>query len=601
MNNQFEKLPLGTIEAGGWLRNQLEIQAAGLTGHIEDQWSELKDNGWKGGRGESWERGPYYLDGLVPLAYTLKDENLIQKAQVWIEWILKSQDHTGLFGPKSIITVNSDLDKNQDWWHFMIVLKVLTQYHEATGDERVLPFMDKFFEYMYANIEKQALYGWAQARGAELLLSISWLRKRLNKPYLESLSNIIINQTTDWIGLFSDFPFWRKVDRFHWNSHVVNVAMGIKFPGVVDETRGSQNQAIVDKGIESLMTYHGQAHGMFSGDEWLSGTSPSQGLELCAVVEYMYAMEELTRIYGHGKYVDILEKAAFNALPGTISYDFTSHQYDQQVNQVICNRAERPWSNRDDSNMFGLEPNFGCCTANMHQGWPKFVSHTLMKSDKGYVVNSYVPVKFKDKDFELRCDSDYPFRDKAIIKIVTGDQIELRLRIPTWCHAFGLESEGKKVSYLEENGYALIKVKSSQTFEVSLKMSPKQVNRGSSTTVQMGPLVYVLPIKEDWRQVVKRDRFHDYEIYPMSKWQYGLKDQTSFEVMHGKINKQAFSDKPVSILVKGHFLPEWGLKNNSAEDPYYHYEVETDQETIELVPYGCTKLRIGEFPLIRKF
>jgi DUF1680 family protein len=69
------------------------------------------------------------------------------------------------------------------------------------------------------------------------------------------------------------------------------------------------------------MTYYGQAHGMFSGDEWLSGTSPSQGVELCAVVEYMYTMEQLVRILGDGIFGDILEKVAFNALPAAISAD----------------------------------------------------------------------------------------------------------------------------------------------------------------------------------------------------------------------------------------------------------------------------------------
>src|SRR4051812_24694791 len=78
----FALLPLGAIKPHGWLRRQLETQARGLTGHLDEFWPDVGANsGWLGGTGESWERGPYYLDGLLPLAYLLDDRVLIDKAQ----------------------------------------------------------------------------------------------------------------------------------------------------------------------------------------------------------------------------------------------------------------------------------------------------------------------------------------------------------------------------------------------------------------------------------------------------------------------------------------------------------------------------------------
>lgn len=65
----FQLLPTGTITPSGWLRRQLEIQAAGLGGHLDETWPDVgPDSGWLGGTGESWERGPYFVDGLLPLA-----------------------------------------------------------------------------------------------------------------------------------------------------------------------------------------------------------------------------------------------------------------------------------------------------------------------------------------------------------------------------------------------------------------------------------------------------------------------------------------------------------------------------------------------------
>src|SRR6266568_9056594 len=85
--NRFHFLPLTAIRPTGWLRQQLEVQAHGLGGHLDEVWADVGSNsGWLGGSGENWERGPYYLDGLLPLAYLLKDERLIHNVQPWIEW-----------------------------------------------------------------------------------------------------------------------------------------------------------------------------------------------------------------------------------------------------------------------------------------------------------------------------------------------------------------------------------------------------------------------------------------------------------------------------------------------------------------------------------
>jgi len=128
----FTMLPLGSIRPSGWLHEQLLLQARGLSGHLDETWEDVGPNsGWLGGNGESWERGPYYLDGLVPLAYLLDDGVLKQKAQRYIDWTLDHPSEDGMIGPKS----------NHDWWPRMVIAKALTQYQEATNDRRVIPVL----------------------------------------------------------------------------------------------------------------------------------------------------------------------------------------------------------------------------------------------------------------------------------------------------------------------------------------------------------------------------------------------------------------------------------------------------------------------------
>ncbi|VTR26858.1 Uncharacterized protein conserved in bacteria [Actinobacillus pleuropneumoniae] len=390
--------------------------------------------------------------------------------------------------------------------------------------------------------------------------------------------------------------------------------MGVKTPGVLYELHGNPvERESVHRGIDSLMTYHGQAHGMFSGDEWLSGTHPSQGVELCAVVEYMFSMEQLTRIFGEGRFGDILEKVAFNALPAAISADWTSHQYDQQVNQMICNVATRAWSNSPDANVFGLEPNFGCCTANMHQGWPKLASHLWMKDQEdGLVAVSYAPCTVRTTvgrqgvSAEVAVTGEYPFKDRVQIhlSLERAESFPISLRIPAWCEHPVITLNGRELPIQAESGYAKIAQtwQSGDLLELHLPMEVKAESRSMyATSITRGPLVYVLSVKENWQMIRQREMFHDWEIYPASPWKYGLMADTSFEVLEREVVRQPFlaADAPVRVKVKGQLIRDWKMEGNNAGNPPLHPNTDGQPVTeLELVPYGSAKLRIGEFPLI---
>src|SRR5688572_2582811 len=91
LSRAFEPLPIAAVRPAGWLRTQLRIQADGLTGHLPDFWPDVARSQWIGGDAEGWERGPYWLDGLVPLAFQLDDARLKTLADLWVDRILASQ------------------------------------------------------------------------------------------------------------------------------------------------------------------------------------------------------------------------------------------------------------------------------------------------------------------------------------------------------------------------------------------------------------------------------------------------------------------------------------------------------------------------------
>jgi hypothetical protein len=197
----FYRLPLTSVKPAGWLREQLRLQSQALTGHLDEFWPDVGPNSaWLGGSGEGWERGPYYLDGLLPLAYLLDDPRLIAKTRPWIEWTLTHQAADGAIGPA----------KNRDWWPIMIMLKVLTQYQEATGDARVIPVMEKYFAYQSRMLAGEPLQSWAVYRWQDELASVLWLYNRDGDPHLLELARQLKGQGFDWRKLFENFPIPRQ-------------------------------------------------------------------------------------------------------------------------------------------------------------------------------------------------------------------------------------------------------------------------------------------------------------------------------------------------------------------------------------------------------
>ena len=101
MLQKLKRIPYTTreIHPAGWLKRQLEIQAEGLSGHLDEIWPDIRDSRWIGGDKEGWERVPYWLDGFIPLAWLLDREDLKARARRYIDAILDGQKEDGWICP----------------------------------------------------------------------------------------------------------------------------------------------------------------------------------------------------------------------------------------------------------------------------------------------------------------------------------------------------------------------------------------------------------------------------------------------------------------------------------------------------------------------
>jgi len=265
------------------LHRQLQIQAHGLAGTLDEWWPDVARSRWIGGDAEGWERGPYWLDGTVPLSFLLDDGRLKTKVVHWIDQILERQDDEGWLGP----VLDSRWSYAYDTWPRFVVLKALTQYHDATGDQRIPRAIERFLHKVDQVLDERPLRSWALYRWADLVLSIHWLYELAGDDWLLDLATKVRAQGFDWQHHFDHFPYYDKCRREECDlrSHGPNNAMAIKTPAVWYRQSGDEaDREAVARMISTLDRFHGQATGMFTCDEHLAGRSPSQGSELCAVV-----------------------------------------------------------------------------------------------------------------------------------------------------------------------------------------------------------------------------------------------------------------------------------------------------------------------------
>lgn len=622
------KLPIGAIHPEGWLRKQLLLEAEGFSGRLTEisRFCKYDGNAWTNPKGEGefgWEEVPYWLKGFVDLGYILRDKRIIDESNRWLNAVLKTQRENGYFGnAKNLEIKRGDqpemlTDKPEqviDLWPNMIMMFPLRTLYEATGDERVIPFLLKYFEWQRTIPPAQFLPGsWQKYRGGDNLDSILWLYNRTGEPFLLELAKFNHDRTANW---FANIPSWHGVNisqSFREPAQYFQVAKDPKF---IDAT---------EKSYRIFMDEYGQVPGgMFGADENARPgyVGPRQGAETCSMAEIMLSDEMLTKITGDALWADRAEDVAFNSLPASMTPDLKGLHYLTAPNQVQLDRKSKAPMIDNSGDMFSYNPyQYRCCQHNVAHAWPYFAEHLWMATPgDGLAAVLYSPSRVEAKvagggTVEIVEETQYPFDDKVTFTVKTKGQQErfpLSLRIPGWAGSPALSVNGKALNLPATlRGWLTIDNTWRDGDRVVLRLPMKVETRtwaknGNSVSVYRGPLAYSLRIGERWERYNAGEPWAAYEVYPTTPWNYALVPD-SIRVQARKYdvgNDQPFTPNaaPVSLRAKARRVPPWGLEANGLVQkvPASPISGAGPVEDVTLIPMGCARLRISAFPTASK-
>lgn len=656
LETEFVKLPLGTVKPMGWLRGQLIVQVNGYTGHLPELWDVMKNTAWKGDTNlwsnkRTYNFGevsrtttytgttglnmypeccyprfvPRWLEGLIPIAYLLDDDKLKVMVDQYMSYILTVEK------PENVtpsITAWSHLGR------------VLPAYYDVTKNKKVIELCGRMLDY-FDRIKGNNLSPQPEAVQQTRLgmpLSFMWW-------YYNQTGDTTVFSKMSWISkncvdYYRDFFTSTRTP----TQHIVDVCQAVQYP--IQYYLMSKDKSYVEcvySGMKKLDALHGQVAGRWNGDEYTSGLSPTQGSELCSVTELIYSLVKNFEALGDPVFADRLESLVFNAVPGACTGDWWAHQYDQQANQVLVSVDKRKWvGNNNTSNIFGFTPNYPCCLSNMHSPFPNYIQYMWMATkDRGLVASVYGPSQVKamvadGKEITVTEETNYPFSDVVKFTITGADEVSfpIHFRIPSWAGSSEIAINDREIKHPEKGTIFKVdrKWKTGDVVTLSLHAKVRTETRlNNSIAVAWGPLYFSLRIGESFKKIdISEDRrvktdyptaVVNWQIDPTTAWNYGLaidRANPEYEMVTNKISKFPFArkdepvwlqgaseytlwpeDVPLVLKMKAKLVPQWVMEGASAGIvPLSPVKVATEETIVELVPYGCTRLRISEFPVI---
>ncbi len=610
------------ISPDGWVLDFLRRQQKGLSGNFSAQGYPFNTPMWDGGVGtiyaaaiiygdsnaatpgqSAWwpyEQTAYLLDGIFKLSVLLNDRKLFRIAENNFRYLLAHPDPEGILG-----RCYGDIDPQ---WPLAVIMRAIDCYGQVTGDPDIDRAVIRHYEALPDDIlvsggrhivNLESLLNVADRYQNENLIAKA-LRIYRAHDQLKRETRLAEEATLNWS---------KYTGNEDYSIHGVTFSEECRLPVILYGASGEKSYLDgAVKALDRVLERHEQITGLPSSNEYLSGRDPMQGYESCLLTDFTLSLVRYLQATGDGSYADRIEKIIWNALPGAVTKDFSGLQYFSGPNQA----AAASWSNhnyfyRGSASFRQYRPNHSaqCCPGNIHRAMPNYALSMFMTDPEDVPAavlygSGTLTGKYKNAAYTINMQSNYPFEENVTFRFkVSGGTLPFIFRVPSWSKETELYLNGNKIALPGcENGFCRMENLCDQD-EVYLHFHAETEHHHERqwSYFERGPLVYTLPIKEkNYRE--GRGRFSAYNKTPLSAWNYAVKPNAKAAFIRKKVTEDPWKNPPVMLKVPGFLSSSFDALSYgrfTPDVPLFSDKIGKN-ESLQLIPYGCTQLRMTAFP-----
>lgn len=627
----YHALPSTQYKPDGWVKEYLQRQITGLTGHPEESgfpfntgmWTEALDyHNRPHGGGQDWwpyEQTAYYLDGALRCGYMMQEQSLINRVRQNIHAFIAHKQSDGEIHLPNV---------EDDSWAQVVFMRGVIEYLKNTKDEEILNAVVTHYKATYdASKVVRTNEGQFKGRGflnVELLCDLYELTD--DHWFLDS-AEALYKKFQGASKKASSISAKGMVLGVKPGGHAVTYHEFLKLPAVLYAYTG---KPVYKKAIENayamLAKYHMLSDGLSSGVEHLEGKAPYMAHETCNVIDFNWACGWALLATGEASYADKMEQVLYNAGMASITSDFKAHQYYGSPNLPISSNMSSWYNDKlnwgaSGKTRFAYRPGHDteCCSGNIHRMMPTFINRAVIAQGREVKLNFYLPGRFTIDTsagaLVIDIQTNYPFNHQMDIEVLEAPKkpIALGLRIPNWVKTSEITENNKASQLRLENGshYHTIKrrFKKGETISLKLQASPAVVATYKGQAVSYGPLLFAYPIPYT-KRVCTSDtegkcsaEFPAYELLPDGHWAYGIAQDATVELIKNKETGKYPWDEhssPWFIKVQTKQIWNWQLEDCTLFRSYPEQpDTKGDWQEMTLEPLGSTLLRLTDFPVIQ--
>jgi len=632
---RLRALPLGAITAEGWLKAVLERSKAGMGGHLDELEPDMLHKPFIDrvyncrtpfGRLPGWygEFSGMYWTGLVQLAFTLNDDELKAKAGKWVQGVLAIQEEDGYLG-----NYRKNENRMDDYSAFAsnCGYRALLSWHDATGDEAVLKAVHRGLLWFVENWagDRKTNYAGPQIMDSMIAVYLKTGDERLYQWCLDYTAWLDKHERRHSMAAF------QRPELQYGEDHPTAFGCNVKHPALIYQVNGRREYLDASvNGLKQIMTKAWQCTGAPSSNkERHSPPSADHETEYCNFESFLNTFQHMARITGRAEYGDLMERILFNAAQGARKKDERAIAYMTSPNQLLATMNSTLYGCMSHYGVYAPCIDVACCPARSVVVYPMFVRALCMRdAEENLYLPAYGPCEIRfasgtGAKIEIREETAYPFHDTITLKIKASQawKRKLNLKIPAWCKKYRVELNGKAVAGgPTADGYLPVAhAWRDDTLTVRFDMKPRVVETEDVyfpdeplRTVECGPLLFSIRVPVDWKEVPGRpltrlpEGWSWYEARPKggadalpsySLDLAAIEKGAGIEEVFGK-SDYVWEDSPLKLKVPMRRSPQvYELKSGKQVrvDKRNPVPCQGPTEMVELVPYGCTILRLTCF------